>query len=59
MAKGHERDEAEVLADQYMADQDPNKPIAQSTANDILRRHLRKYFQFELRRDGMSAERCA
>lgn len=54
--KGHERVEAEVLADQYMAEQDPNKPISQSTANDILRRHLRRYFTAELRRDGMNAK---
>lgn len=53
VAKGHEYDEAVLLAKQQLAEKDPNRPIAQSTANDILRRHLRRYFEQDLRRDGM------
>ena len=42
------------MANQQMTDEDQNKPIARSTANEILRRQLRRYYAYELHRDGLS-----
>ena len=53
LAAGHEHEEAVVLAKQELEAQDGNKHIAHSTANEVLRRHLRHYYAHELRRDGM------
>jgi len=53
ISAGHAPEEAKILAKQQIEEQGKNKSIAQSTANDILRRHLRRYFAEEMHRDGM------
>ena len=52
MAKGLDRASAELVADREVHDASRNKPIAISTANEMLRRHLKRYFTYELRRQG-------
>ncbi|MCB0072645.1 MAG: tyrosine-type recombinase/integrase [Caldilineaceae bacterium] len=53
LAAGHQPDDAEMLADEEMDERTHNRPIAQSSANGILRRHLRRYYIHQLRGDGM------
>ena len=53
LVAGHEPDQAQALAKEQMS-QAANKPIVRSTATEILRRHLRRYYAYELHRDGMS-----
>lgn len=53
LADGHEPEVAQALANQYMAEKEKNKPIAQSTANEMLRRHLTRYFKDDLHKSGV------
>lgn len=53
LAAGHRQEDAEMLADEELADRGHNRPIAQSSANGILRRHLRRYYLHQLRGEGM------
>lgn len=53
LAAGHTPAQAELLADEEVSGHGHNRAIAQSSANSILRRHLRRYYLHELRGEGM------
>ena len=59
LAAGYLPDDAEMMADEELVERGRNRPIAQSSANGILRRHLRRYYIWKLRQDGMPHAQAA